>query len=154
MVGEGVQAGMPISEFLARSSATPEFREAVWDFLADGRPRERIRFGPGSPAVKVKRVLAKLLEHSPTLALESVAFDARSGCDYYRGTVRARHGQGTTTVDFEWNCRWKAKEMGWTDYFGFPDQIRAVREFGYDCFRVWQEVEDATPAARTGTLSA
>ncbi|HEX8695519.1 MAG TPA: hypothetical protein VF746_24110, partial [Longimicrobium sp.] len=42
-------------------------------------------------------------------------------------------------VRFVWDCKWKAEQHGWHDYFGFPDQGRAAREFGYDCFRAWVE---------------
>jgi hypothetical protein len=44
-------------------------------------------------------------------------------------------------VRFYWDCKWKAQEQGWTDYFGFPDQMRAAREFGYDCFRSWNQLQ-------------
>ena len=42
-------------------------------------------------------------------------------------------------VRFHWDCKWRALQEGWTDYFGFPDQVRAAREFGHDCFRLWEE---------------
>ena len=32
------------------------------------------------------------------------------------------------TVRFHWDCKWKAQQEGWSDYFGFPDQMRAARE--------------------------
>ena len=49
-------------------------------------------------------------------------------------------------VSFHWDCKWKAMELEWHDYFGFPDQARAAREHPYACFRAWGEVEEPVPA--------
>jgi hypothetical protein len=134
---------MPIQNFLADAAATPSFREGLTQFLAEHRSNESVRFGPGSPPVKVERTLTRLLEAHPEWEIERVEITARSGCEDYRGMMLVVTPQGERTVRFDWNCRWKAEQMGWTDAFGFPDQIRAAREFGYDCFRGWTVAEGA-----------
>jgi hypothetical protein len=133
---------MNLRDLVARSRATPAFRAALDDFLRDARPSEQIRFDRHSPVVKVERALTKLLVAHPTLPIDRVTIDAASGCEYYRGEMRVSAGGEDLRIRFHWDCRWKAAEQGWTDYFGFPDQIRAAREFGFDCFRTW---EPATP---------
>ena len=45
---------------------------------------------------------------------------------------------GVQVFDFVWDCRWRAEREGYVDYFGFPDQARAAREFDWQCFQVWQ----------------
>jgi hypothetical protein len=39
---------------------------------------------------------------------------------------------------FTWCCAWRAEQEGWRDCFGFWDQARAAREFGYRCFSRWE----------------
>lgn len=129
---------MNLRDLLARSAATPEFRDAVETFLHDGRPSERVHFGPYAPPVKVARTLAQLLVASPELPVERVEIDGASGCEFFRGAMRVVTAEGERRVRFHWDCRWKAIQNGWTDYFGFPDQIRAARECDHDCFRVWE----------------
>lgn len=127
-----------IHDLIARSSATPEFRAALEEFLASGRPNEKIAFDARrSPNVKVERTLTRLLEAHPELALESVSIDGNSGCEYYRGTLTAVTADAEHRIEFYWDCKWRAEQQGWRDAFGFADQIRAAREFGYDCFREW-----------------
>lgn len=133
-------------EFLDRSRATVSFRTAAAAFARDGRPNEQIRFNAYSPPVKVARTLTKMLEEHADLEVESVEIDAASGCEFYRGELRIHTPQGVRRVEFHWDCKWKAAQEGWTDYFGFPDQIRAAREFGYDCFRSWNAVEEKVMA--------
>jgi len=130
---------MTIQYLIARSGATPEFRAALEEFLASGRPNERIAFDSRrSPSVKVERTLTRLLEMHPELALESVSIVGSSGCEYYRGTLTAVAAGAQHRIEFYWDCKWRAEQQGWRDAFGFPDQIRAAREFGYDCFREWK----------------
>lgn len=130
-----------IHDFLDRTAATPRFREALAEFVSSGTPNERIRFDYRSPPVKVERVLTQLVASEPSLALDAVEVDGRSGCEFFRGQlVVTLAGGESRRIRFQWDCRWRAMEQGWTDYFGFPDQMRAAREFGYDCFRVWEEV--------------
>jgi hypothetical protein len=133
---------MNLRDLAARSRATPAFRTALDGFLSDLRPSEQIGFDHRSPAVKVERALTKLLVEHPELAIERVVIDAASGCEFYRGEMHVFAGGAKRSIRFHWDCKWKAMEQGWTDYFGFPDQTRAAREFGFDCFRAW---EPSTP---------
>ncbi|HYH80673.1 MAG TPA: hypothetical protein VEX86_12795 [Longimicrobium sp.] len=130
---------MKIFQMLERSSAAEPFRDAVERFLREGRPNERIAFNRDCPALKVERWLTRALEEYPELHIESIDVRASSGCEYFRGTAEVHTATEMRRVSFHWDCKWKAQEQGWTDYFGFPDQIRAAREFGYDCFRSWSE---------------
>jgi len=130
---------MKIFQMLERSSATEAFRDAVERFLREGRPNERIAFNRDCPALKVERWLTKALEEYPELHIESIDLRASSGCEYFRGTAEVHTAAEMRRVSFHWDCKWKAQQMTWADYFGFPDQIRAAREFGYDCFRSWHE---------------
>lgn len=132
---------MTLHAFLQRSAATEPFRQAVEAFLRGGRASERIAFQPYSPAVKVERTLTKVLEAYPDLPIERVEVDGASGCEYFRGTVTVHAGDEVRRVRFHWDCKWRAEQQGWRDYFGFADQGRAAREFGHDCFRGWEEVQ-------------
>lgn len=130
-----------IHHFLERSAATPEFRDAVLAFVASGTPNDLVRFDHRSPPVKVERVLTKLLASEPATAISAVDVDGASGCEFYRGHARVEVAGGEPRgFRFRWDCRWRAMEEGWTDYFGFPDQMLAAQRFGYDCFQVWEEV--------------
>ena len=60
--------------------------------------------------------------------------------------ARDPHGRRDAPGPFHWDCKWRAQQQGWVDYFGFPDQTRAAREFGFDCFRSWVE-EEVSPIA-------
>lgn len=137
---------MPIREFLERSGATEPFRAAVDQFLRTGRSSDRIVFDYASPSVKVERTLTKVLEEYPGLALESIELRASSGCEYFRGHAHLRTAEGERVVRFHWDCKWRAEQEGWKDWFGLADQARAAREFGHDCFRVWEEQPAARPA--------
>jgi hypothetical protein len=144
---------MNLRDLAARSRATPAFRVALDDFLSDAHPSERIVFDGRSPAVKVERALTKLLVEHPELPIDRVVIDAASGCEFYRGEMRVSADGETLRIRFHWDCKWKAAEQGWLDYFGFPDQIRAAREFGFDCFRAWETAapgQDATLPALAG----
>ena len=140
---------MQVVAFLERSRATPAFRDGVAEFLRTGRPNEAVNFDGWSPPVKVERALCKALEAFADLPLERIRLDAISGCESYAGTAQIEAGAERRRIRFAWDCRWRAEQMGWTDWFGFPDQARAAREFGYDCFREWQEEPSAAPAAGT-----
>jgi hypothetical protein len=135
---------MQITDRLAGSGATRAFCDAVELFLRTQLPNPRLDFDQRCPPVKVERVLTRLLEAYPALAIERVSLDARSGCEFFRGTASIEIGEQTARVHFEWNCRWKAEQLGWTDWFGMPDQARAAREFGHDCFRTWTEEPQTT----------
>lgn len=129
---------MALSKLLEHSRVSAGFRESVAAFLKDSRPNEGVTFDPYSPPVKVERTLTKLLEAHPELEIERVEIDGASGCEFYRGELRVHTSDGMHRVRFHWDCKWRALQEGWTDYFGFPDQTRAAREFGHDCFRLWQ----------------
>jgi hypothetical protein len=130
---------MLILDLLERSRSSAEFGEALRQFLRDGRPNDRVDFG-GAPPVKVERTLTRLLEAYPELPIDAVEVDARSGCEFFRGTATVRAANERRRVAFHWDCKWRAQQEGWTDWFGFPDQARAAREFGHDCFREWEEI--------------
>ena len=137
---------MILRKLLARSRASDEFKAAVAAFLREGRPSDRLAFDPYAPPVKVERALTKLLEELPEVALDRVEIRAVSGCEFFRGELLALAADEERRIRFHWDCKWKAVQQGWTDYFGFPDQARAAREFGHDCFRQWEEQEAGQPA--------
>ncbi len=74
------------------------------------------------------------------LRIEHVSLNGRSGCSDFVGTVRLETGTEAHVFEFAWNCRWRAEQEGWTDCFGFPDQIRAAREYDWQCFERWEPV--------------
>jgi len=128
---------MTLTDLLGNSRGTAAFSAALVEFQRSHRSSDHIQFSPGCPPVKVERTLVQLLKSSPDLEIERVEVRAASGCEYFRGELIVHTTAAPVTVRFEWNCKWKAQEQGWTDYFGFPDQTRAAREFGHDCFRTW-----------------
>jgi hypothetical protein len=130
---------MPIADLLARSAATAPFRDAVLRFLDTGQPCAHVSFQYGLPRVKVERTLIRLLERYPEHPIERVHVEGASGCEYFRGVLEVHAADRSVRVRFEWNCRWRAEQLGWIDWFGLPDQARAAREFGHDCFSEWEE---------------
>ena len=129
---------------LEASSATDSFKVAVrayWDY----NDTPAIAATRHAPRVKVQRLLCQLLSAESHLPIESVTVDATSGCSDFRGTAQVVAGGRTKVFNFAWDCQWRAREEGWVDYFGFPDQIRAAREFGWNCFMRW-ESKDVAPA--------
>ena len=145
IISHGGRNWMEIESLLAASSAAEDFKAAVrayWDH-EDAAAVQVIRH---SPRVKVQRLLSQLLSAQPGLAIQSVVIDATSGCSDYRGTIRVETPRESKVFNFAWDCQWRAREEGWTDYFGFPDQIRAAREFGWRCFAVWEEAAPGVPA--------
>jgi hypothetical protein len=147
---------MTTADLAPQSRASHAFLSALSTFRATGRPNERISFDRLSPPVKVERTLAKVMVEYPDLAIESIEVRGSSGCEFFRGTAVIRTAAEERHVRFHWDCKWRAEQQGWTDYFGFPDQTRAAREFGYDCFRVWQEerVMSAEPVLMVETILA
>ena len=143
---------MTIIDRLERSCATEAFREALLRFLRDWQPNDRVAFNAHCPPVKVERALARALEEYPALAVESIEVRATSGCEFFRGTLDVHTATEVRRVRFHWDCKWKAEQMGWRDYFGFPDQARAAREFGYACFRAWSEDEVLLKHVRVADL--
>ena len=145
---------MTTADHLDRSAASAPFREALAQFLHDGRPSQRIAYGHGCPPVKVERTLHKLMVEYPHLPIESIEMRAASGCEYFRGRMTVRTPHEERTITFHWDCKWRAEQEGWRDWFGFPDQSRAAREFGWDCFRVWTEENVIALAPGTHVVSA
>lgn len=119
---------------LDQSQAMPEFKEAVHAMLR-GENQEQISFNWGAPPVKVLRVVAKILETMPEVQIEKVDIHATSGCSTFIGSATIQPGK--IQVQFNWDCQWRASQMGWNNFFGEPDQIRAAHEFGYQCFKQW-----------------
>ncbi|HYW09639.1 MAG TPA: hypothetical protein VE913_21935 [Longimicrobium sp.] len=132
---------MTIDSYLRKSLASDGFRTALTAFGRGGRTNDRIIFDRMSPPVKVERLITKMLVEYPLLPIESIEVRASSGCEYFRGVAIIRTASEERHVRFSWDCKWRAEEQGWKDYFGFADQIRAAREFGWDCFRSWVEEE-------------
>lgn len=126
-----------LSALLVASAATEEFKQAVGD-LQTGRSSAKIAYNPGVPPVKALRAITKLLELEPGLAVDSVNIQATSGCSDFVGTLDVNGGE--VRFSFVWDCAWRAKAQGYTDHFGYPDQIRAAREFGYQCFKQFDRV--------------
>ena len=126
-----------LEELLARSQAADCFKADVRAFCIAGDAK-RIRINGYLPQVKVQRLIKHMLAAEPHLEIEGISVQGASGCSDFVGSVEARTVTGTLVFDFEWCCRWRAVQQGWTDYFGFPDQIRAAQEFDWRCFRTWE----------------
>ena len=134
---------MTFSDFdalLAASAATADFRADLAAY-ANRQPAGRIAVGTGSPRVKVLRAIAQLLHAEPSLEIERISLRAASGCaDFVGSMVTTDSASAEHCFEFEWNCEWKARQLGYVDGFGFPDQIRAAQEFGWQCFERWTRI--------------
>jgi hypothetical protein len=138
---------MELELLLAQSAATDAFKADVRAFSVQA-PAPRIATARHSPRVKVLRVIAQLAASEPRLAVERIHVDAHSGCSDFVGTITVSAGGTEYAFRFAWCCQWRATEEGWTDCFGFPDQMRAAREFGWRCFERWEPI---APPALLGT---
>ena len=137
---------MDLTPFLAASRASAEFVADVLRYCTHGAA-PRVRTVRYAPAIKVQRLLAHLLATEPHLDIEGISIDGYSGCSDFRGVVEVQTADGPYRFEFVWDCRWRAEQEGWTDYFGFPDQIRAAQEYGWRCFHQWRAVEpESLPA--------
>jgi hypothetical protein len=125
-----------LEQILARSRAEDTFKSDVRAFCAS-EEAPRIRVLGAIPQVKVQRLLKQMLATEADLPIEGIAVHGSSGCSDFVGTVEAHTKSGTHVFDFEWCCRWRAQQQGWTDCFGFPDQLRAAQEYDWRCFRTW-----------------
>jgi hypothetical protein len=132
------------TDLLARSCATPRFKTDVLAF-ASRADVASITLSRAVPRIKVIRLINQLLHAHPEFAIERLHIDARSGCSDFVGTVVVEGAGESRLFEFAWDCRWRAEQQGWVDAFGFPDQIRAADEFGWNCFQRWQE-RSPTPA--------
>lgn len=124
---------------LDAAAADPQFKSEVLDFVRGGHA-QRIELEGHAPRVKVERVLKQLLHAQPHLAVERVRLRARSGCSDFVGEIVAVAGGAEHRFAFTWCCAWKAEQQGWRDCFGFWDQARAAREYGWQCFSRWEKV--------------
>lgn len=122
---------------ISSSLATSDFKADIESFLA-GNESQRVKLETYLPRVKVRRLLTQLLSVEPTLEIEQVAVRAASGCSDFVGSVDVQTTSGGHVFDFRWCCRWRAESEGYVDYFGFPDQMRAAREFDWRCFQRWE----------------
>ena len=121
-----------LNALLEQSQATESFKQAVRDLQA-GRSNPAIQHNRAVPPVKALRAISKLLEDSPNLAFENAVIQGQSGCSDFEGTIKVNDGE--MEFAFLWDCAWRAEQEGYKDHWGSPDQIRAAREFGYQCFQ-------------------
>lgn len=125
-------------DIVTRSRASARFKDDLHRFIEGHEDVRGIVLLHRAPRVKVLRVIHHLLDTHPELAIERVQVDGRSGCSDFTGTVHVEGDSESRTFEFAWDCRWKAEQEGWTDCFGFPDQIRAAEVFGWRCFARWE----------------
>jgi hypothetical protein len=132
---------MHLTDILGQSAATSEFKAAVLSV------RERVRTplvtaSRPVPHVKIVRLLTHLLAAERDLEIASVRIHADSGCSDLTGVIEVICVDDMRRFSFAWDCAWRASELGWTDCFGFPDQMRAAREYDWRCFKSWQAVDE------------
>jgi hypothetical protein len=132
---------MDLEPLLAASWATDDFKQSVRQYSTQGKA-PLVEAGSFAPPIKVLRVVAQLLDAEPALQLQRVRVLGSAGCSDFRGSVEAHTDRVVRRWDFVWCCKWRAAEEGWVDCFGFPDQVRAAREFGHRCFATWVEASD------------
>ena len=126
-----------LEQILTQSQAAETFKTAVRSYFSR-QDSEQIQIEGHAPTVKVRRLLAQMLSAESNLPIERISLRGRSGCSDFVGTVQVHTASETLVYDFVWDCRWRAEQEGWTDYFGFPDQIRAAREYDWRCFERWE----------------
>src|ERR1043166_3582035 len=127
-----------LDTLLEQSAATAEFKDAVHT-VEHGKKTPLISFNGWLPRVKILRVIAKLLEQEPGLNIQNVSIEGESGCSDFEGTASVNSGERKFV--FWWDCRWRAQEEGMVDAFGYPDQIRAAQQFGYQCFERFERIK-------------
>lgn len=132
---------------LEAAAAHPEFKSDVLSFVRGGTT-QRIALEGHAPRVKVERVLTQLLSAHPKLAVERVTVRGRSGCSDFTGELTVFAADAEHRFAFTWCCAWRAEQEGWRDCFGFWDQMRAAREFGYRCFSRWEELSAVSSASK------
>jgi hypothetical protein len=132
---------MHLTDILDDSAATSEFKAAVLSVHARTRTPLVASTRP-VPHVKIVRLLTHLLSAERELEIESVRIHAESGCSDLTGMIDVTCVDAVRRFSFSWDCAWRASELGWTDCFGFPDQMRAAREYDWRCFKSWQSVDE------------
>jgi len=109
--------------------------------FASHRVATRVQVVGYAPRTKVLRVLCQLLAAHPELEIDEVRLRGVSGCSDFRGEIMAtvyHDGEARELAwDFVWDCRWRARQAGYLDLLGYPDQSRAAREFDWQCFAEW-----------------
>jgi hypothetical protein len=125
--------------YLDAAAAHPDFKSEVLTYVQGGAS-QRIELSGHAPRVKVERVLTQLLHAHPELPVERVHVHARSGCSDFTGELVVTTGEAEHRFAFTWCCAWRAEQEGWRDCFGFWDQARAAREYGFRCFSRWEAV--------------
>lgn len=133
---------MHLIDVLDESAATHAFKDAV-RALCDRTRGPLITSARPIPYIKLVRLITQLLDAERELEIMSARVTAISGCSDLTGIVDVECTDGPRRFSFSWDCAWRATEMGWTDCFGLPDQMRAAREFDWRCFKSWQSVDDA-----------
>jgi hypothetical protein len=136
---------MPLLPLLDAASAHPELKSDVLAFVHGGTA-QRIELEGFAPRVKIERVLTQLFHAHPALPIERVRVRGQSGCSDFSGEVTAVVGNVEHRFAFTWCCAWRAEQEGWKDCFGFWDQARAAREFGFRCFSRWEALAPSLPA--------
>lgn len=125
--------------YLDAAKADPDFKAEVLTFVRGGQAT-RIELEGFAPRVKVERVLTQLFHAHPDLEVERVRLRGRSGCSDFTGEITAVAKDAEHRFAFTWCCAWRAQQEGWRDCFGFWDQARAAREYGWRCFSRWELV--------------
>lgn len=126
-----------LAALLDASAAHDAFKADVLAYAAH-RPAERLEARVTAPRVKVLRAVTQLLAMHPALPIERVRVRGLAGCADFRGEITVVAEGAEHTWEFVWDCRWRAREAGYVDAHGFPDQARAAREFTWRCFSVWR----------------
>jgi hypothetical protein len=132
---------MHLTDILDGSSATAEFKAAV--LSEQGRTRTPLIASLRPvPHIKIMRLLKHLLSAQRELEIRSVRIHADSGCSDLTGVIDVACRDAVRRFSFAWDCAWRAREQGWTDCFGFPDQMRAAREYDWRCFKSWHAIDE------------
>ena len=132
--------------YLDAAAAHPDFKADVLAFVGGHPAASRIQLDGHAPRVKVERLLTQLLHAHPDLPVERVRVRGRSGCSDFSGEVSVFAADVEHRFAFTWCCAWRAEQEGWRDCFGFWDQARAAREFGFRCFSRWESLSPALPS--------
>lgn len=127
-----------LKDLLEKSDATESFKRAVRDF-SEGKDSKLIQYSSGSPKIKVLRVLMKLLDECREEPITEVDIQGASSCSSYLGTLT--FGPNNGKIAFNWDCAWKAKQEGLKTWYGAPDQMKAARLFGYQCFERFETIK-------------
>jgi hypothetical protein len=132
---------MHLTDILEQSAATPTFKDAVLSVQVRTRT-PLITSARPVPHIKIMRLLKHLLSTERDLVIESVRIHADSGCSDLTGVIDVTCVDAMRRFSFAWDCAWRAREQGWSDCFGFPDQMRAAREYDWRCFKSWQAADE------------